>query len=137
MGTLLSTAFHAAASAVEGVEELGRDQVLAALQAAADGVARRGDVSPGDRTVLDAMLPALAAARAIGETSATATLLAAAATGASSGAEATSAMEPQVGRASWVGARVLGSPDGGAVAWSIILGAMANDELQAAHSEAP
>ena len=126
MGTLLATAFKEAGTALGAAECVGRAEVLSMLDAAARGVARRGDVEGGERTVLDAMLPALKAARGTAEDEGVEAVLAAAARGAAEGAEATSQMEPQVGRASWVGSRVIGTPDGGAVAWSLILAAMAD-----------
>ena len=126
LGTLLATAFRAAARVVPDREAIDRDDVVAILDAATEGIARRGDVEAGERTVLDAMLPALEAGRSCSDADVRATLAAAAA-GAARGAEATKSMEPLVGRASWVGSRVLGSPDGGAVAWAIILRAMAEE----------
>lgn len=125
MGTLLATAFKEAATALGERDHLGRLELISMLDAAANGVARRGDVEGGERTVLDAMLPALETVRATTEDVDIRSAFAAAAKGAAEGAEATRQMEPQVGRASWVGARVIGTPDGGAVAWSLILDAMA------------
>jgi ATP-dependent dihydroxyacetone kinase len=87
----------------------------------ADGVAAIGDLGgaqPGDRTMLDALVPASEAL------SRTASLQAAAAA-AEAGAEATAAMAPRVGRASYLGERAMGFPDAGAVAATIWLRALA------------
>lgn len=127
MGTLLSRAFREASQAVEGADDVGRDEIVSMLEAAAQSVAQAGDASAGDRTVLDAMLPGLAGARSTESGAGAKQTLVAAAQAAARGAEATSMMEPQLGRAAWIGARVVGSPDAGAVAWSMILSAMASE----------
>jgi phosphoenolpyruvate---glycerone phosphotransferase subunit DhaL len=126
LGTLLATGFREAARVVADRGQVAREDVVAILEAASNGIARRGDVEAGERTVLDAMLPAVDAARSLDPDADIGATLAAAAAGAANGAEATKAMEPRVGRASWVGSRVVGSPDGGAVAWAMILEAMAD-----------
>ena len=83
-----------------------------------------GGAKPGDRTMLDALHPAVeafAAALPAGLPAA----LDAAARAAEQGAEATAGMTPRLGRASYLGARAVGVPDGGAVAVAIWLRAMA------------
>jgi dihydroxyacetone kinase len=90
-------------------------------QAFADGVAAIGALGgarPGDRTMLDALAPA---SEALSRTAS----LPAAARAAEAGAEATSAMAPRVGRASYLGERAMGFPDAGAVAVTVWLGALA------------
>ena len=97
-----------------------------AFAAGADAVSELGGAQAGDRTMLDALLPAaraLAEAAQYGLPPARAWSLAAEA--AKAGAEATAMMKPRLGRASYLGERALGSPDGGAVAVSIWLDAVA------------
>jgi len=95
-----------------------------------EGIAAIGDLGgakPGDRTMLDALLPAGAAfAAAAARSASAAEALAAAADAAARGAEATAAMHPRLGRASYLGARAIGIPDGGAVAVAIWLRALAD-----------
>ena len=89
-------------------------------QAFADGVAAIGDLGgarPGDRTMLDALVPASEALSSTGS-------LEAAARAAEAGAEATAAMAPRVGRASYLGERAMGFPDAGAVAVAVWLRAL-------------
>jgi dihydroxyacetone kinase len=96
------------------------------LQAAGIAVAELGGAQPGDRTMLDALVPAadtLAAALGRGEPLAAAMRAAVAA--AEAGAAATAAMRPRLGRASYLGERAVGVEDGGARAVAIWLRALA------------
>ncbi|MBL6457690.1 dihydroxyacetone kinase subunit DhaK [Belnapia sp. T6] len=88
-----------------------------AFTQAVAAIAELGGAVPGDRTMLDALEPAaqgFAAALATGRTPQEAWGEAVAA--ARQGAEATAEMHPRLGRASYLGGRVLGTPDAGAVA---------------------
>ncbi len=97
-----------------------------AFAAAVASVGEVGGARPGDRTMLDALDPALSAwmaARQGGKPIAEA--WAAAVAAAEAGASATASMMPKLGRASYLGARALGSPDGGAVAITVWMKALA------------
>jgi dihydroxyacetone kinase len=90
-------------------------------RAFADGVAAIGELGgarPGDRTMLDALVPASEALSRTGS-------LQAAANVAEAGAETTAAMAPRVGRASYLGERAIGFPDAGATAVTVWLRALA------------
>ncbi len=89
----------------------------AAFRAGIAALAELGGAKPGDRTMLDALAPAAEALSGHG--------LAAAAEAAERGAEATAAMTPRLGRASYLGARAVGLPDAGAAAVAIWLRALA------------
>lgn len=108
----------------KGAIDAGRAAV-----AFADGVAAVGDLggaSEGDRTMLDALAPAARAFAAVAGAGGTiAAAFAAAADAAATGAGATARMMPRLGRASYLGERALGVADGGAVAVSIWLRAVA------------
>ncbi|TDD71247.1 DAK2 domain-containing protein [Jiangella aurantiaca] len=85
--------------------------VRALVAAATSTIAERGGSAPGERTVLDVLVPlgdALAASPSVPLAELVAT--------ASAGVEATTTMVPARGRAAWVGERGLGVPDGGATA---------------------
>ena len=114
-GTLIAFAFMAAAKAhvKEGASPLER--AAAFVAAAADTIGQRGQVAPGDRTMLDALQPASDALRSAadrGDDSAAA--LAAAARAADQGAKATASMAAKVGRAGWLAERAAGNEDAGA-----------------------
>ena len=104
-GTLIAFGFLAAARA--GVDETlpAGERAAAYLDAAATAIATRGQVAPGDRTMLDALRPA-ADALAGGA--------AAAAAAADAGAAATATMAAKVGRAGWLADRATGHEDAGA-----------------------
>lgn len=94
-----------------------------AMQAGCEGMMKLGGAAPGDRTMLDALVPA---AQALAQTQGDArTRIKAAHAAALAGAEATSAMAPRRGRSSYLGDRTQGHPDPGAVAVAIWLGALA------------
>jgi len=90
----------------------------AALQAGTDAIMELGGAKPGDRTMIDALAPAAAAWKKSGS-------FADAARAADEGAKATSDMFPALGRASYLGKRAVGHPDGGASAVAIWLAALA------------
>jgi ATP-dependent dihydroxyacetone kinase len=95
------------------------------FRAAMEALAELGGAKRGDRTMLDALLPAADAFEASlrrGEGPAVA--LQAAAAAAEAGAAATAAMRPRLGRASYLGDRVIGIRDGGATAVAIWLRAL-------------
>ena len=78
-----------------------------AFQAGCDGIMQLGGAGAGDRTMLDALLPAAAALT---------DSLPAAVAAAEAGADATRTMAPMRGRSSYLGDRTAGHPDPGAVA---------------------
>jgi dihydroxyacetone kinase len=95
------------------------------FRAGVEAIAELGGAKPGDRTMLDALLPAadaFAASVARGEGPAAALRVAAAA--AETGAAATAAMRPRLGRASYLGDRAIGVQDGGARAVAVWLRAL-------------
>ncbi len=86
-----------------------------ALRAGCTGISDLGGARPGDRTMLDALIPA-ADALAAGESPVEA---------AAAGARATASMRPRRGRSSYLGDRALGHPDPGAEAVAVWLRALA------------
>jgi ATP-dependent dihydroxyacetone kinase len=116
-GPFYATALLRAAAELDGIAEPTSAQWLAALDAAVTSIGELGGAKPGDRTMLDALQPAAEAWRMSG--------FAAAAPAAGAGAAATAQMRPKLGRASYLGDRALGTPDGGAEAVAIWLRALA------------
>jgi hypothetical protein len=109
-GTLFATGFIRASGAVS-TESDHLDNLRKALQAAFDGVMARGKAQLGERTLLDALHPAITA---LNQESDLANGLRAAAIAARNGATATSQMAPRHGRAGWIGERAKGLEDAGA-----------------------
>lgn len=63
-GPLYGTFFQRGGMAADAREELSADELVTVLQGAVDGVQARGRAQPGDKTMMDALLPAMAALRA-------------------------------------------------------------------------
>lgn len=120
-GAVFGTLFTSGAKAFAGAEQVDADGMRRFLAAAQEGVAKRGGVTEGQKTMLDALAQA---ARACGDTASLAACLAAAAQGAEAGVEATKAMIATTGKARSLGERSLGHPDPGAISVAIILSAM-------------
>lgn len=106
-GTLIAFALMAAGRAEVDASAPPVARAAAYLRAAADTLAARGNVKAGDRTMLDALLPAVEVLDR-GEP------LANAASAADAGARATAAMAPTVGRAAWLADRAKDHEDAGA-----------------------
>lgn len=126
-GPFYAVALLRASGVLAGSAEPTAAQWLAAFRAATEAVSELGGARPGLRTMLDALYPAAEAwQHAMANGATPAAQLEAAASAAEAGAEATAQMEPALGRASYLGKRALGVPDGGAVAVAIWLRAIAN-----------
>jgi dihydroxyacetone kinase-like protein len=126
-GPIWGTAFLRAGAAAGAAEVLSPDQVVAMLRAAISGIMARGKSDVGDKTLLDALVPAvdtIEAAVLEGGTAAS-TLRAAAAT-ARERAEATRPMIAKRGRAAYTGERSIGTLDAGAVAVAVMFEALAD-----------
>jgi triose/dihydroxyacetone kinase / FAD-AMP lyase (cyclizing) len=116
-GTLFATALLRAAVAVGQVPSPATPVALLAhvTAAAVEGIQQRGKAKLGDKTLLDALIPASNALQLALEGGLDLpTALAQAADAASAGATATRELRPQVGRASWLADRSQGHEDGGA-----------------------
>ena len=128
-GPLYATAFMRAGAAVKGRTTLDRDALVAVLGAIAKGIQDRGKGERGDKTMLDAWLPAAEAAevaRIDGKD--WQACLAAAIAAAEAGAEATKSMVAIRGRASRLGERSLGHMDPGAASAVTMLKAFVSDD---------
>jgi dihydroxyacetone kinase-like protein len=115
-GPIYASATLAVAAKVRAAET----SLLALAQAAEAAITRLGGAKPGDKTILDALHPAVEALRDGGE-------VRQAARAAREGAEATAQMMATVGRASRLGERSRGQADPGATSLAIILEALAGD----------
>jgi dihydroxyacetone kinase phosphoprotein-dependent L subunit len=120
-GPIWGTAFLRASTALKEAPAPSSEEVVAALRAAIEGIKARGDADVGDKTLLDALVPAtdrLEQEFAGGASADEA--LAAAATTARERAEATTGMLAQRGRAAYTGDRSRESPDAGAIAIAVL-----------------
>lgn len=125
-GPLYGTFFLRMGSAAKGRAELAGGDVLALLAAGVKGIEERGKAAPGDKTMLDALMPALDELRAALEGGdAIGAALRRAAAAAEQGARATIPMKARKGRASYLGERSVGHKDPGATSAALILGVMA------------
>jgi dihydroxyacetone kinase-like protein len=122
-GPIWGTAFLRAGGALNDVAAPGADHVIAALRAAIEGIKQRGSADLGDKTLLDALVPAvdeLESALAQGAGPA----LERAAVTARTSAEATKGMLAQRGRASYTGERSRDSADAGAIGIAVMFEAV-------------
>lgn len=120
-GPIWGSAFRGAAKASKGLEDVTLDDIATMFEAGIAGIQKRGNAKLGDKTLLDALIPATEALREgahKGESISTAFTNAAKA--ARDGAEKTKTMVANRGRASYVGERSLQHPDAGAMALGII-----------------
>jgi dihydroxyacetone kinase-like protein len=98
-----------------------------ALDAAVQGIGVLGKSAPGKKTMLDALVPAVAAARqALADDGDAAAISTAARDAAEAGAEATIPMLATKGRASYLGERSIGHKDPGATSSALLLRALAD-----------
>jgi len=126
-GPLWGTAFLRAATAATGASQVDGALAVAMLRAAIEGIATRGNASLGDKTLLDALVPATdEVERQLGLGADGPTIVRAAATVARSSAEETAKLQARRGRASYTGERSIGSVDPGAVAVAVIFEALAD-----------
>lgn len=120
-GAVFGTFLSGIGKAVSGTA-LDASAFVAGLRQGLADVQARGKAKPGDKTMIDALVPAIdAAASATGTNEA----LEKAAAAALTGVEATKAMIATTGKAKALGERSLGHPDPGAITLSILLGGLA------------
>lgn len=128
-GPLYGTGFLRASKAVEGKDTLEAADVLAALDAAFEGVKQRGKSERGQKTMLDALGPALDAFReAVDGGVAVSDALRRAAQAADRGKRETVPVKAQRGRASYLGDRSIGHQDPGATSTAILIACMTGDD---------
>ncbi|WP_437628013.1 dihydroxyacetone kinase subunit DhaL [Sorangium sp. So ce1151] len=136
-GPLYGTLFRDAGQKAAGAAALDLAALTACLEAGLEGVRRRGKAAPGEKTMVDALVPAVdalraaqsaplpAGARSAGGGASLADALARAAEAARSGAEATVPLIARKGRASYLGERSAGHQDPGATSCWFLLRSLA------------
>ena len=119
-GALFGTFFLRGAGKLRGLDTVSKADMAAALQAGLDGVQARGKAQIGDKTMVDALAPAVAAfADADGMESAWRD----AADAAERGAESTRGLVARQGRAKYLGERAIGHRDPGATTIALMFAA--------------
>jgi dihydroxyacetone kinase-like protein len=128
-GPLYGTGFLRASQAVEGKDELEPSDLVSAFDAAFEGVAQRGKSQRGQKTMLDALGPALDALReAVDGGADLSDALRSAADAADEGKRDTVPLQAQRGRASYLGERSIGHQDPGATSTAILIATMTGDD---------
>jgi dihydroxyacetone kinase-like protein len=123
-GPLYGTFFLRFATAAGGTPDLDPTQFAAAMRAGLEGIVARGKAEAGDKTMFDALAPAVQALEA-GVAGDFATTLRAAADAAEKGRDGTVEMLARKGRASYLGERSIGHQDPGATSAALLVSAAA------------
>jgi dihydroxyacetone kinase-like protein len=114
-GPLYGTLLRRTGKALGDAAEVGEEELAGALRTGVDAVMTLGGAAPGDKTMIDALVPAV---DALGES------FAAARAAAEQGAEATTPLQARKGRASYLGERSIGYQDPGATSAALLVAAL-------------
>jgi dihydroxyacetone kinase len=126
MGALIATAGMRAGREAKGADAIDLALLARMVAAAEAGMRERGKAQRGEKTLLDALIPAAEALeRAAAEDAGFKAAALQALQAARAGRDATIAMRATIGRARWAGERTVGQPDAGASALVIALEALA------------
>ncbi|HVB73344.1 MAG TPA: dihydroxyacetone kinase subunit DhaL [Ktedonobacteraceae bacterium] len=126
-GPLYGTAFLRAGMATSGKNELYEADVVSMLEAALEGIKARGKAQPGEKTMVDALTPAIAAMKEAEQHNVRmAQMLRRGSDAAEEGMKATIPLLATKGRASYLGERSIGHQDPGATSSWLILKALAD-----------
>ena len=126
-GPLYGTFFLRMAGALGADESADAAAFAKALRAGVEGVVQRGRAEAGDKTMFDALAPALDALdAALASGGGLAVALADATVAAEKGRDATEAMVARKGRASYLGQRSVGHVDPGATSAAMLIAAAAS-----------
>jgi dihydroxyacetone kinase-like protein len=121
-GPLYGTLFLQMGTAAAGRDEVDLAGWTEMLEAGVTGVQARGKAEPGDKTMLDALIPALDALRSAADDGADLhDALRRSADAAAEGMRATTPLEARKGRASYLGPRSVGHQDPGATSSQLLL----------------
>lgn len=121
-GPLLGTFFLRAAATCADKSELTPADIVALFQAGVEGLQQRGKAELGDKTMMDAWLPAVDAMRqALAAGSGLDEILQNGAEAAEAGMRATITMQARKGRGSYLGERSIGHQDAGATATYMLM----------------
>jgi dihydroxyacetone kinase len=122
-GAIFGTLFRAGGKALTNAGRFDPQDLPLFFNAAAEGIMKRGGAKPGDKTMLDALVPAAEKAKEVTNLPLP-EALDAIAVAAEAGKEASKAMIAQFGRAKTLGEACIGFPDAGACSVVVMLNAM-------------
>lgn len=126
-GPIWGSAFRGAGKSAKGKTTVNMTEFAELVQAAVDGIQKRGGAKLGDKTLLDALIPtAVSLKESAANDVSFKEALKAGALAAVEGAEKTKEYAAKKGRASYVGDRSLSYPDAGAMALGIIFTEISN-----------
>ena len=129
-GPLFGTLFLRAGASFGDTAEISLAQLAAALRAGLEGIVARGKAEAGDKTMYDALAPAVDALdSAVSENMDKADALKLALVAAESGRDATTPMLARKGRASYLGERSVGHQDPGATTVALLMAAATQASL--------
>lgn len=124
-GPIFGTLFIESGKIVKGKDNINLQDVAAMFEAALQKICQLGGAKPGDKTLVDALEPAVKEFRkAASEGSTLAEAFERATKAAGEGAKSTENLVAKQGKARYLGAETLGHPDPGAVAIYLIFKAM-------------
>ena len=116
-GTILASAFLGGGKAVMGKTQLGASDFVLIGEGAIENIKKRGKAEVGDKTVLDAIVPAVETLKMeLTHVSDTRMAITEAVKAAEDGMKATISMKAKVGRAKWFQESSISVQDGGATA---------------------
>jgi dihydroxyacetone kinase-like protein len=115
-GPLYGTLLRRTGKALGDAAEVDEQELTEALRTGVDAVMQLGGAAPGDKTMIDTLVPAV---DALGES------FAAARAAAEEGALATTPLQARKGRASYLGERSIGHQDPGATSSALLIAALA------------
>ncbi len=125
-GPLYGTMLLRMAGAAGDTATITPERLAAALRAGLDGVVARGKAELGDKTMVDALGPAVSAfEQSIADGKDASAAAEAGAAAAAAGRDATKPLIARKGRASYLGERSAGHLDPGAASVTLLLGALA------------
>jgi len=119
-GPIWGTAFISAARVSKGKSEVSVAELTEIMDSAVEGIKKRGGAQLGDKTLLDALIPAMESLKNDAAANDIRISFKNAAKAATEGAEKTKELVAKRGRASYVGERSISYPDAGAMALGII-----------------
>jgi dihydroxyacetone kinase-like protein len=124
-GPLYGTAFLEASKVLADKDDVSAEDAAEAFEAALGGLKKRGKAEVGDKTMIDALEPAVEAAKEAAGEGSVAAVFRRSAEAAKEGAESTVPLTARRGRASYLGARAAGHQDPGATSTYMLLDAAA------------
>jgi dihydroxyacetone kinase-like protein len=117
MGTLVATGIMKSSEAIKSEDRIAAEDIPEMLKKAIVGIEQRGKAKRGDKTLLDALYPALEASEvAVSEGKSLRAIVEAAYSGSKTGVESTKQMKSTWGKAAVYGDKSIGKQDPGATA---------------------